>query len=170
MILLSSHFLRKRKLVLASSKSWNIEDGEFPLLIKEQRDYHRPFKVYFRMSVAQFDALPAILEPHFKKTTNFCELSVQGSIYSALCCEMKWMNLTLTITWIWAFACMVALNCQKWTQNACHDAKKQKNLIRIFLWWTEIQQCVNDDWQNVRSYLFSTCNISDENFGLVSLG
>ncbi len=47
---------------------------------------------------AQFDALLAILEPHIKKkTTNFCELSVQGSIYSALCCEMKWMNLTIAI-------------------------------------------------------------------------
>ncbi len=45
--------------------------------------------------MAQFDAL---LEPHIKKkTTHFCELSVQGSIYSALCCEMKWMNLTITI-------------------------------------------------------------------------
>ncbi len=50
------------------------------------------------MSVAQFDALLAILEPHIKKmTTNFCELSVQGSIYSALCCETKRMNLTIAI-------------------------------------------------------------------------
>ncbi len=33
-----------------------------------------------------------VLEPHMKKkTTNFCELSVQGSIYSALCCETKWI-------------------------------------------------------------------------------
>ncbi len=48
--------------------------------------------------MAQFDALLAILEPHIKKkTTNFCELSVQGSIYSALCCETKWMNLTIAI-------------------------------------------------------------------------
>ncbi len=48
--------------------------------------------------MAQFDALLAILEPHIKKkTTNFCELSVQESIYSALCCEMKWMNLTIAI-------------------------------------------------------------------------
>ncbi len=49
---------------------------------------------------AQFDALLAIIEPHIKKkTTNFCELSVQGSIYSAVCCycEMKWMNLTIAI-------------------------------------------------------------------------
>ncbi len=45
--------------------------------------------------MAQFDAL---LEPHIKKkTTHFCELSVQGSIYSALCCEIKWMNMTIAI-------------------------------------------------------------------------
>ncbi len=49
--------------------------------MKEQRDYHGRFKVYFRMSVAQFDALQEILEPHIKKkTTNVCELSVQGSL------------------------------------------------------------------------------------------
>ncbi len=71
------------------------EDWEFTLL-KEHRDYHSQLKVYFRMSVAQFEALPAILEPHIKKTTNFCELSVQGSI-CALCCEMKWMNLKQTL-------------------------------------------------------------------------
>ncbi len=29
------------------------EDGEFHLLIKEQRDYYRQLKVYFRMSVTQ---------------------------------------------------------------------------------------------------------------------
>ncbi len=46
--------------------------------------------------MAQFDALPAILEPHIKrKTSNFCELSVRGSIYNALCCKTKWMNLTI---------------------------------------------------------------------------
>ncbi len=62
------------------------------------KTYHKRFKVYFRTSVAQFDVLLAILEPHIKKkTTNFCELSVQGSIYSALCSEMKWMNLTILI-------------------------------------------------------------------------
>ncbi len=48
--------------------------------------------------MAQFDALLAILEPHIKKkTTSFCELSVKGSIYSASCCETKWMNLTIAI-------------------------------------------------------------------------
>ncbi len=47
--------------------------------------------------MAQFDALLAILEPHItRKTTSFCELSVQGSL-CALCCEMKWMNLTIAI-------------------------------------------------------------------------
>ncbi len=80
MILLSSRFLKREK----ERKYWvhpilrYREEGEFPLLIKEQWDYHGRFKVYFRMSVAQFDALLAILEPHIKnKTTNFCELSVQ---------------------------------------------------------------------------------------------
>ncbi len=55
--------------------------------------------------MAQFDALLVILEPHIKKkTTNFCELGVQGSIYSALCCETKWMNLTISLfhkNWKW---------------------------------------------------------------------
>ncbi len=46
-----------------------------PLLIKEQRDYHGRFKVYFRMSEAQFDALLVIT-----KTTNVCELCVQGCL------------------------------------------------------------------------------------------
>ncbi len=48
--------------------------------------------------MAQFDAFLVILEPDIKKkTTHFCERSVQGSIYSALCCETKWMNLTILI-------------------------------------------------------------------------
>ncbi len=47
--------------------------------------------------MAQFDVLLEILELHIKWTTNFCELSVQGSIYSALCCKTKWMNLTIAI-------------------------------------------------------------------------
>ncbi len=89
---------RKRKEILGPSNPKIQRGRRVPLLIKEQRDYPGRFKVYFRTSVAQFDALLAILEPHIKKkTTNFCELSVQGSIYSALCCEMKWMNLTIAI-------------------------------------------------------------------------
>ncbi len=65
MILLSSRFIKREK----ERKYWvhrilrYREDREFPLFIKEQWDYHRGFKVYFRMSVAQFDALLAILEP-----------------------------------------------------------------------------------------------------------
>ncbi len=48
------------------------EEGEF--LIKELRIYPERFKIYLRMSVGQFDALLAILEPHIKnKTTNFRE-------------------------------------------------------------------------------------------------
>ncbi len=99
MILLSSRFFffKKRKYWVYPVLRYR-EDGEFPLLIKEQQDYPGRFKVYFRMSVAQFDALLAILEPHIKKTTtNFCKLSLQGSIYSALCCETRWMNLTIAI-------------------------------------------------------------------------
>ncbi len=66
------------------------EDGEFPLLIKDQRDYYGHFKVYFRMSVAQFDALLAILEPHIKrKTTHFCELRVQGFLQRFVICVMR---------------------------------------------------------------------------------
>ncbi len=82
MILLSSSFLKIEK----EMKYWvhpilrYREERESPLL-KEQRDYHGRFKVHFSMSVAQFDAFLAILEPHIKKkTTNFCEVSVQGPI------------------------------------------------------------------------------------------
>ncbi len=82
MILLSFRFLKREK----ERKHWvhpilrYREAGEF-LLIKAQRDYQSLFKVYFRMSMAQFDAFLAILESHIKKkTTHFCELSVQGSL------------------------------------------------------------------------------------------
>ncbi len=98
MILLSSRFLKKKE-----RKYWvhpilkYRKDGESPFLIKEQWDYHGRFKVYFRMSGAQFDALLAKLVPHIKrKTTNFCELSVQGSI-CALCYKMKCLNLIIAI-------------------------------------------------------------------------
>ncbi len=134
------------------------EDGEFPLLIKEQRDYHGRFKVYFRMLVSQFDALLAILEPHIKKkTTNFCELRVQGSIYTVLCAA-RWSGWTWQSPfWILAFSCTVALNCQNTSQNACHGCEKCKksNPIRIFLWRMKILEAVcKRDWHNVRLYLF----------------
>ncbi len=45
--------------------------------------------------MAQFDALLAILEPRIKKkTTNFCELNVQGPLQ---CCETKWINMSNAI-------------------------------------------------------------------------
>ncbi len=46
--------------------------------MKELRDYHGRFKVYFRMSVAQFDALQEILEPHIKKKTTNCAVRRSG--------------------------------------------------------------------------------------------
>ncbi len=47
--------------------------------------------------MAQFDALLAILEPEIKKkTTNFGD-PVRKDPYGALCCETKWMNLTIAI-------------------------------------------------------------------------
>ncbi len=94
------------------------EDGEFPLLIKDQWDYHGRFKVYFRMSVAQFDALLAILEPHIKrKTTHFCELRV---IFTVLCDAWRSGWTWQSPFWISAFAFTVALYCQNTFQNACH--------------------------------------------------
>ncbi len=81
--------------VLSLLKKKN-KKGKWVHPLRYREDYHGRFKVYFSMSVSQFDALLVIIEPHIKKkTTNFCELSVQGSIYSALCCETKWMNLTI---------------------------------------------------------------------------
>ncbi len=46
------------------------EQGEFHLLIKELWNYPNRFQASFRMSAVQFDALQAVLEPHFKKKTN----------------------------------------------------------------------------------------------------
>ncbi len=49
------------------------------------------------MSVAQLDALLAILEPHIKKRPHITVNSVCKDFYSALCCETKRMNLTIAI-------------------------------------------------------------------------
>ena len=51
----------------------HIEEGESHLLIKELRNYPEKCIMYLKMSVAQFDALLAILEPHKKMTRNFRE-------------------------------------------------------------------------------------------------
>ncbi len=107
--------------------------------------------------MAQFDALLAILEPHIKtKTTNFCELSLQGSIYSDLCCETKWMNLTIAIL-DFGVRFYGGSELSNTSQNACHGCEKRKksNPIRIFLWRMKISEAVcKRDWHNVRSYLF----------------
>ncbi len=85
-ILLSSRFLKKGKYWVHPILKYR-EDGEFLSLLRSSGINMGDSKVYFRMLVAQFDAL---LVPHIKKkTTHFCELSVQGSIYSALCCEIS---------------------------------------------------------------------------------
>ncbi len=83
--------------------------------VKEQRDYHGRFKVYSRMSVAQFDALLAILETHIKKkTTNFCELSVQGSLQCFLLQDEVDFGVRL----------YGSSNCQNTSQNACYGCEK----------------------------------------------
>ncbi len=83
----------KRKEILGPSnpEKYCREEGEFPLLIKEQRVYHGRFKVYFRMSLARFDALLTILKSHIKKKTisTISVNSVCKDIYIALCCETK---------------------------------------------------------------------------------
>ncbi len=94
------------------------------------------------MSASQFDALLTILEPHIKmKTTSFCELSVQGSIYSALCCEMKWMNLTIAIL--------------DFGDRLYGGSKLSKHLSKCLPWMRKTQQIEPDP------NLFMT----DENFG-----
>ncbi len=86
--------------------------------------------------MAQFDALLAILEPHIKKkTTNFCELSVQGSVNSAFCCETKWMNLTIAIL-DFGVRLYGGSELSK-HQNACYGCEEQKKLKKIR------RQCVN---------------------------
>ncbi len=96
--------------------------------------------------MSQFDALLAILEPQIKKkTTNLCELSVQGSIYSALCCETKWMNLTITIL-DFGVRFYGGSELSNTSQNACHGCEKRKksNPIRIFYDGRKFRrQCVN---------------------------
>ncbi len=105
------------------------------------------------MSVARFDALLAILEPHIKKTTNFSKLGVQGSIYSALCCEIKWMNLTIAIL---DFAVRLYGGSELSKRlSKCEKCKTKIEPIQIFLWRMKISEAVcKCDWHNVRSCLF----------------
>ncbi len=74
--------------------------------------------------------------------------------YSALCCEMEWMNLTIAF-WILAFACTVSLNCQNTSQNACHGCEKNYNWTRSNFFYDGRKFLICKlDWHNVRSYLF----------------
>ncbi len=85
--------------------------------------------------MAQFDALLEILQLHIKKkTTNFCELSVQGSIYSALCCETKWMNLTIVIL-DFGIRFYGGSDLSNTSQNACHGCEKRKKSNPLYLFF-----------------------------------
>ncbi len=113
------------------------------------------------MSVAQFDALLAELEPRIKKNTDFCELCVQGSIYSALFCKMKWVNLTIAIL---DFGACLYGGSETPLKMLATDAKKW-NAIQFFFVQLFRRQCVNGI-DKVRSYLFFNVrkfqkNISD---------
>ncbi len=148
MILLSSRFFKREKerIYWVHSILRYREEGEFPLLIKEQRDYHRRLKVYFRMSVAQFDALPQILELHIKKrTTNFCELSVQGSSqYYVLRDESQnlhsgfWCSL---LRWIWIVKTplkMLPTNAENRKLNPIQFFFMTDETFRGFFWHAKI--------------------------------
>ncbi len=94
----------------------------------------------------------AILEPHIKKkTTNFCELSVQGS--SALCCEMKRLNLTIGIL-------DFGVRLYGGSELSKHLSKCLLRMQKIerhpnFFCRTKISETVcKRDWHNVRMYLF----------------
>ncbi len=88
MILLSSRFLKREK----GRKYWvhpilrYREDGVF-LLIMEQQDYYELFEVYFRMSVAKFDAL---LPSHvLKRRPPVSVNSVCKDLYAVLCAARR---------------------------------------------------------------------------------
>ncbi len=108
------------------------------------------------MSVAQFDALLAELEPCIKKTTDFCELCVQGSIYSALFCKMKWVNLTIAI--LDFGACLYGGSERSKHLSKCL-LRMWKNLTRynFFLWRTNISEAVCTGLTKWGRIYFSTC-------------
>ncbi len=152
-MILLSFLKRERKRSIGSIQSWDIERKEFDLLFKEQRDYHGRFKVYFRMSVAQFDALLAILEPHTKKkTTKFCELGVQGQCFVlrdevdqlVRCHSGFWL---LLVRWLWIVKAPLKM--------LATNAKNAENRTRSkFFWRTKVSEAVcKRDWHNVKSYL-----------------
>ncbi len=142
-ISLSSRFLKKeRKYPILKYR----EDGEFRLLIKEQRDYQGRFKVYFRISVAQFDASDTRATYKKKKRPPISVNSVCKDLYTVLCATI-WSGWTWQSPfWILAFACTVALNYQNASQNACYGCEKhnKSNPILIFFYGRKFRrQCVN---------------------------
>ncbi len=102
------------------------------------------------MSVAQFDALLAELEPCIKKTTDFCELCVQGSICSALFCKMKWVNLTIAI--LDFGACLYGGSERSKHLSKCLLRMRQNVTRYNFFYDVRIfrRQCVQD-WQSSSS-------------------
>ncbi len=122
--------------------------------------------------MAQFDALLTILEPHIKKkTTNFCELSVQGSIYSALCCETKWMNLIILDFGVRFYGgSELSKHLSKCLPRMRKNAKKS-NPIQFFLWQTKISEAVcKRDWHNVRYLFFNVRKFRTKNSDSVCNG
>ncbi len=111
------------------------------------------------MSGTQFDALQVILEPHIKnKTTNFCELSVQGSLW----CFVLWDKVNLTQIfyslvaildfffrfWLWIVRTPLKM--------FATDVKHFENRTRSNLFMTDerFRGVCKCDWHNVMSYLF----------------
>ncbi len=140
------------------------EDGEFPLLIKEQRDYHEWFKVYFRMSVAQIDALLAILEPYLKRRPQMSVNSVYKDLYSALCCETKWMNLTIA-NLDFGVCLYGGSELSKHLSKCLLRMRKSRTSIdwsNFFFWWTKILEAVcKCDWQHEVVFIFQRVKMSD---------
>ncbi len=144
--------------VLLGPSNPKIQRGRrVPLLIKEQRDYPGRFKVYFRTSVAQFDALLAILEPHIKKEdhqflwTQCARIYIQCFVLRDEVDELDnrhsgfWCSL---VRWLWTVKTPLKM--------LATDAKNAKNRTRSEFFYDRRKfrrQCVNMI-DNVRSYLF----------------
>ncbi|KAL2099475.1 hypothetical protein ACEWY4_003869 [Coilia grayii] len=65
---------RKRKFWVHPLLERRRQQGEFHQLIQELKLYHDRFRQYFRMSVAEFEALLAVLGPHLRRQhTNYRE-------------------------------------------------------------------------------------------------
>ncbi len=114
--------------------------------------------------MTQFDALLAILEPHMKKkTTTFCELSVQGSLWCFVLRDEVdeldnrhsgfWRSL---VRWLWTVKTPLKM--------LATDAKNAKDRTRSDFFydgrkfWRQCVNVIDVTWGRI---YFSTC----ENFG-----